>query len=41
MAVSRLRQRAAGILLMAMIVLPYYLNKHQGARIARWLGRDA
>jgi len=26
---------------MAMIVLPYYLNKHQGARIARWLGRDA
>ncbi len=32
---------AAGILLMAMVILPYYLNKHQGARIARWLGRDS
>lgn len=32
---------AAGIVLMAMMVLPYYLNRHHGARIARWLGRNA
>ena len=28
----------AGALLLAMTLLPYYLNKHHSARIARWLG---
>ncbi len=31
---------AAGVLLLAMTVLPYYLNKHHSARIARWVGSD-
>lgn len=31
---------AAGALLLAMTVLPYYLNKHHSERIARWLGPD-
>lgn len=31
---------AAGALLLAMTVLPYYLNKYHRERIARWLGPD-
>lgn len=27
-------------LLLAMTVMPYYLNKHHSARIARWVGSD-
>ncbi|MBS0002771.1 MAG: TVP38/TMEM64 family protein [Thioalkalivibrio sp.] len=32
---------AAGVLLVTMTFLPYYLNREQGVRLARWLGRDA
>jgi len=31
---------AAGAILITMTVLPYYLNKHHGANIARWLSAE-
>jgi uncharacterized membrane protein YdjX (TVP38/TMEM64 family) len=32
---------AAGILLTAMVVLPYYLNRYRGGAMRRWLGGDS
>jgi|GEM_PF-2173558 len=40
MAMQTTDWRFRAAVLMAMTVLPCYLNRQRGVRLARWLGRD-